>query len=490
MTIFQGLVVAIALAAAAEASAQDPADVPRELRLQESPEERMQRIEEQLKRQQDRIDEQQKKIDDLERANAPRKGTGLKASFDEGFRLSDDEGNFDMHLGGRMILHYRDVFGLPHSFNNGPGTPPAFFARTQPDTFYINSIYLISEGTIYKDWGYRVTVELSSTTAGPTARSETTYVEWKRYPEFSVRAGNLKMPMSIDTISSPLFLDEIERSVLALFVPNFELGAFAYGSFSDTLFTYQAGVSNGRSYLAGQGRTRNDDDGAKEAIGRVTLAPFISQEGSGLRNLRFGLSGSVGSANEVPMQTNFNFASTELAVTWMIPNTGSFLDGRRIRAGAELQWFGGPASFRVEGLYRSDETTRPVAGVDERLLIKAWYAQAGYILTGEDKTLDTRIRPRQNFDPAAGSWGALELVSRVALGSAERGTLQNLATDLASNTNRMGSVTVGLNWWPVSNIRISLDGIREQYYGGVQFQPTNVREDHLYGVLARFQVDF
>jgi phosphate-selective porin len=144
----------------------------------------------------------------------------------------------------------------------------------------------------------------------------------------------------------------------------------------------------------------------------------------------------------------------------------------------------------VEGLYRSDETTRPVAGVDERLLIKAWYAQAGYILTGEDKTLDARIRPAHNFDPEAGYWGALELVSRVALGSAERGTLQNLATDLTSNTNRMGSLTVGLNWWPVPNIRISLDGIREQYYGGVLFQPTNVREDHLYGVLARFQVDF
>jgi phosphate-selective porin len=485
MNILLGIALTFTTAAGVEA--QETADLPRELSFQETPEERLRRIEDQLKRQQDKIDEQKKKIDDLEHPKA-RKGSGLTASFTDGFHINDDEGNFDMHLGGRVILHYRDVVGVPHSFTTPAGAAPPYFARTQPDTFYINSIYLISEGTIYKDWGYRVTAEVTTTTAGPTARPETTYVEWKKYQEFSIRAGNLKSTISIDTISSPLFLDEIERSVLALFVPNFELGAYAYGSFADSLFTYQIGVSNGRSYLAGQGRARNDDDNAKEGIGRITLAPFVGYDGNIFRNLRFGLSGSVGSATAVPMQGNFNLASTELGVTWLIPTLGSFLNGRRIRTDAELSWFYGSASFRMEGLYRSDEVTR--AGVDERLLIKAWYAQAGYILTGEDKTLDARIRPAHNFDPSEGHWGALELVSRVALGSAERGTLLALATDLTNNTNRMGSVTVGMNWWTTQNVRISLDGIREQYYGGVLFQPTNVRESHLYGILARFQVDF
>ena len=54
----------------------------------------------------------------------------------------------------------------------------------------------------------------------------------------------------------------------------------------------------------------------------------------------------------------------------------------------------------------------------------------------------------------------------------------------------MGSVTIGLNWWPVQNIRFSIDGIREQYYGGISFPGTTARESHLYGILARFQVDF
>ena len=456
--------------------------LPLEMTLQDPQEERMRRLEEQVRRQQERIDELEKKRDS--------KGFTLTASFTDGFHLMDDEGNFDMHLGGRVILHYRDVFELPHSFANGPGTPPAFLARTQPDTFYLNSVYLIAEGTIFKDWGYRVTAEVSTTTAGPNARSETSFVEWKRFREFSIRGGSFKAPISPDTIASPLFLDEIERSILAQFVPNFELGLMIYGGFANNLLTYQAAVTNGRSYLAGQGRARNDDDESKELVGRVTVAPFVGEEGTALRNLRVGVAGTIGRADDVPMQSNFTIASTELAVTWLIPNTGDFLDGRRVRAAAELSWSWGPASLRMEGLYRSDGVTRPAAGVDERLITRAWYAQVGFVLTGEDKLLDNRVRPAHPFDPANGSFGAIEVVGRVALASLERDTLNRLATDLVNQTNRMGSVTVGLNWWQAQNVRVSIDGIREQYYGGILFLPGGRRESHLYGVLARFQVDF
>jgi phosphate-selective porin len=474
-------VVACATGGEDTAGAERAWPLPLGMSLQDSQEERLRRLEEQVRRQQERIDELEKK---------PSKGFTLTASFTDGFHLMDDEGNFDMHLGGRVILHYRDVLELPHSFANGPGTPPAFPARTQPDTFYLNSMYLLAEGTIFKDWGYRATFEVSTSTAGPNARSETSFVEWKKFRECSIRAGNFKAPISVDTISSPLFLDEIERSMLAQFVPNFELGLMIHGIVADGQMTYQAAVTNGRSYLAGQGRARNDDDESKEFVGRITVAPFVGSEGNVLKNLRLGAAGTIGRADDVPMQSSFSIASTELAVTWLIPNTGDFLDGRRVRAAAELSWSWGPASFRMEGLYRSDGVIRPAAGVDEQLITKAWYVQAGYVLTGEDKLLDQRLRPARPLDPLNGAFGAIELVARVAMASLERDTLLRLATDLTNQTNRMGSVTVGLNWWQSQNIRVSIDGIREQYYGGIVFLPGGRRESHLYGVLARFQVDF
>jgi phosphate-selective porin len=134
--------------------------------------------------------------------------------------------------------------------------------------------------------------------------------------------------------------------------------------------------------------------------------------------------------------------------------------------------------------------TRPAAEIDERLVTQAGYAQAGYVLTGEPKLLDARIKPAHAFDLANGKLGAIELVARVAGASVARATLLDLATDLTNQTNRMASVTAGLNWWPVQNIRISVNGVREQYVGGVLFLPGGSRRHHLYGVLGRFQVDF
>src|SRR6185503_7706876 len=154
------------------APGSDRVVLPTALTLQETQEERLRRVEEQLRRQQEKIDEQQRKIEQFERLKG-KKGHSLYATFTDGFHLLDDEGDFDLRVGGRLILHYRDVFGLPHSFANGPGTPPAFLARSQPDTIYINSAYLIMEGTIFREWGYRVTAEVTSTATGSSARTET-----------------------------------------------------------------------------------------------------------------------------------------------------------------------------------------------------------------------------------------------------------------------------------------------------------------------------
>jgi hypothetical protein len=65
----------------------------------------------------------------------------------------------------------------------------------QPDTFYVNSAYLIMEGAVVRDWGYRVASEVSTTTGGPNARLETTYVEWKTFKAFRAASGKAPSPI-------------------------------------------------------------------------------------------------------------------------------------------------------------------------------------------------------------------------------------------------------------------------------------------------------
>jgi phosphate-selective porin len=470
-------------------SRTEQGEIPRELQLQETQEERLRRVEEQLRRQQEKIEEQQRRIEELERSRE-KKGSSFRASFTDGFHLTDDEGSFDLHVGGRILLHYRYVPDLPHAFSNGPGTPPAYFARTQPDTFYVKTAGVIVDGTIFHEWGYRVTGGVATTTGGPNARLDSTYIEWKRLKELRILAGNFRQPISPETMGSLMFMDEIERSVLAPFVPSFELGLMAYGRLWEDVVSYHASVTNGRSYLASQGRSRNDDDNTKEAIGRLAVAPFARDQDGVLRHLTIGLAGTISRAHQASMQTNFSVASNELAVTWLIPSEEDFFDGRRVRGAADLSWSHGPFSFRMEGLYRSDRVTRPAAGVDERLLTRAWYVQAGCILTGEEKDLDRRLVPLHPLDFREGGIGAVELVARMSAASLERATLMNLGTDLNNQTNRMAGLTVGLNWWPVRNVRVSVDGVREDYYRGIVFMPSGNREKHLYGMLLRFQTDF
>ena len=172
-----------------------------------------------------------------------------------------------------------------------------------------------------------MTAEVSSSANGAVPRTRN--VEWKRYKEFSIRGGSFKAPISPDTIASPLFLDELERSILAQFVPNFELGIMVYGSIAGGLVTYGRG-HNGRSYLAGQGRARNDDDESKEIIGRVTVAPFVGDGDSVLRLLRVGRRGDHRQrgrrGDAVQLQRRFDRAGRDVA-SFRTPATSSTVGG-------------------------------------------------------------------------------------------------------------------------------------------------------------------
>ena len=104
--------------------------------------------------------------------------------------------------------------------------------------------------------------------------------------------GQFKAPMSQERLTSRLFSDFVEDSILTRFVPGYDIGVQLQGRLADGIFNYQAAIVNGRSHLDNQGRSRNDDNDTKEGVGRITIAPFATQKDSPLKGLRFGGSGS------------------------------------------------------------------------------------------------------------------------------------------------------------------------------------------------------
>jgi phosphate-selective porin OprO/OprP len=130
-----------------------------------------------------------------------------------------------------------------------------------------------------------------------------------------------------------------------------------------------------------------------------------------------------------------------------------FLNTRSIPAdhsyawGPELAGRAGPAY--VEALYQRVEVDA-LSGGDRSF--DGWYLQAALPLIGpprqRDASTGTWARPKveQGFKPLAGQWGALELTGRYS------------TVDLRDGPTRGGRQsiwTVGLNWFPLNNLRLS-----------------------------------
>ncbi len=423
--------------------------------------ERLRKLEEQVKRQQAEIDE-------------IRKGGDFDLSFAEGLHLETRDGNLEIDLGARFIEHSRRTFDRPDA------------SRTEPDTFFVREAFLELEATVAREFGLRIHGDMASSAGGPVSSLEEAWLEWKRLEEFRLLLGQFRAPNSVETMTPTLFTDCVERSVLARFVPDLEIGVMAHGLLWERRLGYQVAVTNGRAHLAGAGRTRNDDTDEKEILARVTASPFEGED-SALRHLRLGLYGSLGSADDVPMATDFDFTTTELAVV-VLDSTAGVLDGRRTRLGAEFSWAAGPASLSAEVLVREDGVRDAAGAVEKDLPTRAWYALVTCILFGADKIPQERLVPVHPFDPAQGNWGAFELVLRAAGARIGEDEFAAVGNAVAGQSNQTRTWTFGFNWSPARNVRFSANFVREDYRDEIDFGGGR-REDALNGLLFRFQMD-
>jgi phosphate-selective porin OprO/OprP len=422
-------------------------------------------------------------LDDQEKKEAKPAEAEFKATFTDGFHIKATDGTFDLHVGGRWLEEYRYTFNRPVNGGN---------LRTSTNSFYIREAFISLDGTVYKDWGFKLNGDFSPT-AG--ALIEEAWVEWKPRKELKFFFGQFKGPISMETTDSPRFLETIQRSPMARFVPGLDLGVRVEGGFWDNLLYYQLAMTNGRSHIVNAGRNQVDDNDGKEYMGRVQVAPFTGDKESFLYGLRLGVYGSyshIGQDGNInPTGWPGNVATNELAVTYLaFPAAPGFrFAGDRYRVGGEATFFYGPCMLRGELMERTDEFAVAATGGQGLLRTTGYYGVATVVLTGEKKLPNTRLVPLRPLDFNEGGWGALELIARYAGVSMSRGELADMAVDFTQNSNRVNEITLGVNWWPTQNTRFSVDYVGENYHQGVQLSGGR-HGSHLNGVLVRFQVDF
>ncbi len=171
----------------------------------------------------------------------------IKVSLRDGLHFKSDDGNFDIIIGGYVGIHYRWMADRPYE------TPGLATARSTPDTWYVRQARPEISGFIYKDFDFRVQMDFPTGAAAPGANPSASsgtlqdvYAGWRHWSWLSLRVGQFKEPFGQEQTTPDRFLDFDERSQGDKFTPQRDLGAEAYGTLGEGLFTYELGWFNGQ----------------------------------------------------------------------------------------------------------------------------------------------------------------------------------------------------------------------------------------------------
>jgi phosphate-selective porin OprO/OprP len=97
------------------------------------------------------------------------------------------------------------------------------------------------------------------------------------------------------------------------------------------------------------------------------------------------------------------------------------------------------------------------------LFFSGWYAQAAYTLIGKPRQYRPSVAawdspsPVETFNPATGSWGAIEVGARFS-------TVDLNDQGVRGGQQRVSSAVI--NWYPVESLRFSLEYAHADVVGG------------------------
>ena len=122
-------------------------------------------------------------------------------------------------------------------------------------------------------------------------------------------------------------------------------------------------------------------------------------------------------------------------------------------------------SLYLAGEYNHFSVSRNSLGSPFNPSFSGWYVQGSWTLTGERRVWSSAnggfrgIRPKQNFDPLNGGWGAWEIAGRYdVLDLNDNAGLAGAVTPLGGIRGGEQKVTsVGINWYPNTVFKFQLD---------------------------------
>lgn len=412
---------------------------------------------------------------------APEAGTAppdpkvIDLFFKNGLQAKSRDGNFEIKIGGRVIVHYREYFANPE-----PVSISGFTFR---------EVKLDFKGKILKDWGFRV----ETVSTGPNFSLHEGWVSFERWSFLKAKVGQYKAPYSIEQTTSTLFLDMPERPATDRLVPGYELGVMIYGEPVEKILEYNVMVGNGTGTL---GSDLNSD---KDLFARLQLRPFAKMDNAFIKGLHLALSGNMGKRGLATGVLPYNYSSPSTGTAFVAKgprgNEVRF-DEDRYRFEAELAWLAGPVGVKAEyhktrDTYRFPGQTNSTGGGAAHTNHVAFFVTASWFVTGEEKGWDRPVVKRPLFG-ADGGFGAVEVVGRYARFNVPGDLFSDGILSRDNSAQHVDEIAACINWYPNANVRLS---VMYSYveYNGHSTRPVSVngrRFDHEDVLIVRAQIDF
>jgi phosphate-selective porin OprO and OprP len=360
------------------------------------------------------------------------------------------------------------------------------------DTFLIRRVRPVFEGTVFKNFDYRVMLDFSTGTSSTTANDGfllDAYADAHAFPWLNLRVGKFKEPVGLERLQSWNNLLFLERGYPTQLVPNRDVGAMVHGDLWESGLQYQLGVFNGTA----DGGSGDFDaaDGDKDVAARVFAHPFKNLDADWIQGLGVGISGTFGEHGEAPRgyvspgsQRFFSYRTG----TGAAPNVVA--DGQVWRVSPQAYYYWGPFGVFAEYVISSQELRQGGGGLGagSRAEIQntGWEVSASYFLTGEANSFKA-VTPRRPVTlGSGGGWGAWELTARVEGLDVDNAAFPIFA-DPASSATEAFSWGVGANWHLNRNVKLQFNYERTDFKGASS-NPATSQDENVF--LSRVQITF
>lgn len=362
----------------------------------------------------------------------------ITAGFDGGFFIQSDDGDNRLTFG--MVAQTDGRFSVddPNPIVN---------------TFTLRKVRPTFTGVIAKYFEFKVMPDFGS---GKSVVQDA-YFAIRFSPRFRVRIGKDKTPIGYELLQGDAYLWFPERSLASSLVPNRDIGVAVQGDLADGKVAYAIGVYNGIPDGTSTS-TELDTNGAKDLAGRVVVQPFRRTRNPGpLSGFGFQVGGSRGKqSGELP-----SFRTSVQQIYFAYATTAS-ASGSRTRVSPAAFYYRKSVGAFAEYMQSTQAIARSTTNAD--VTNRAWDVTGSWLVTGETASY-SMIRPKHDFDPENGHWGAVQLLARYSMLTVDRDAF-DLGFAAAAASREARQLTVGANWYPTALIKFYATYERTTFHDG------------------------